>query len=349
MRVAIVTVQVPFIRGGAEVLADSLLQALRNQCVEADIVSIPFKHYPPERILDHMMACRLLDLTEAFGNPIDRVIALKFPAYLVPHPNKVLWILHQHRSAYDLWEHPQAGDLRHAPNGQFVRDAIHQADQKLIPEAKAIFTLSENVSRRLKNSCGIQSEPLYNPPAGAEAFYCAEASDYLFCPSRINPLKRQTLVLKALAHTRQPVRVWFAGAADHPQLQQECDRLVREFRLQERVRFLGSVSESEKLRLYAESLGVVFAPVDEDYGYITLEAMLSRKPVLTCEDSGGPLEFVRPHETGIVAEPTPEAVAEGLDDLWADRMRAEKWGIAGHERYQAMEISWKNVVERLLA
>jgi glycosyltransferase involved in cell wall biosynthesis len=349
MRVAVVTVQIPFIRGGAEVHAAGLLEALRNHGCDADIVAIPYKHYPPERILDHMMVCRLLDLTEAFGNPINRVIALKFPAYLVPHPNKVLWILHQHRAAYEMWDHPQGGDLRRMANGRAVRDAIQQADRNLIPEARAVFTNSRRVSQRLKNGCGIESTPLYHPPAGAEAFYCSEPSGYLLYPSRIAVLNRQTLVLKALAQTRQAVRVVFIGETDHPQWQQECDRLVRELRLQERVEFLGSVSESEKLRLYAESLGVVFVPVDEDYGYITLEAMLSRKPVLTCKDSGGPLEFVRHHETGIVAEPTPEAVAEGLDALWADRTRAERWGMAGYECYQSMNISWKNVVERLLA
>lgn len=164
MRVLIATVKVPFIQGGAEMLTDNLLQALRAAGHIADIVAIPYKHYPPERILDHMMVCRLLDLTEAFGNRIDRLIALKFPAYLIPHPNKVLWILHQHRQAYDLWAHPQAGELRQAANGHLIRDAIQKADRNLIPEAKMIFTLSGNVSRRLKEGCGIDSEPLYNPP-----------------------------------------------------------------------------------------------------------------------------------------------------------------------------------------
>ena len=349
MRVAIVTVQVPFVRGGAEMLANSLLGAIGNHGHQADLVAIPYKHYPPERILDHMMVCRLLDLTESFGSTIDRVIGLKFPAYFVPHPNKVLWLLHQHRSAYDLWDHPQAGDLRQAPNGLMIRDAIHQADRKLIPEAKAVFTLSANVSKRLLDSCAIASKPLYNPPPGAEALYCAEGLDYLLYPSRISPLKRQTLVLKALAHTRQPVRVIFSGAPDHPQFQQECDNLVRQFGLQKRVNFRGAVSETEKVRLYAEATGVIFTPLDEDYGYVTLEAMLSRKAVITCSDSGGPLEFVRHSETGTVAEPVADALAAALDEIWANRERTQKMGLAGYERYNSLDISWNNVVEQLLA
>jgi glycosyltransferase involved in cell wall biosynthesis len=347
--VLVATVKVPFISGGAEALASNLLQALREEGHHADIIEIPYKHYPPERILDHMMACRLLDVTEAFGNSIDRVIALKFPAYLIPHPNKVLWVLHQHRQAYDLWAHPDAGDLRNAPNGHLIRDAIRRADRQLIPEAKAIFTLSRNVSNRLREGCGIESTPLYNPPPNAASFFCAEPGDYLFYPSRINRLKRQALILKALAHTRQPVQVVFAGAADSPHSQNECDELVRQGSLGRRVTFLGNVPEAEKIRLYSKSLGVLFTPVDEDYGYITLEAMLSQKPVITCADSGGPLEFVRPAETGLVVEPDAQELAKAMDEIWSHRAQACQMGAAGRKRYEQLAISWKNVVQCLLA
>src|SRR5438067_8700077 len=121
MRILIATTHVPFIRGGAEAHAEGLRDALIAEGHEAEIVAMPFKWYPPERILDHMLACRLLDLTEASGAGVDRVIGLKFPAYLVNHPNKVLWLLHQHRSAYDLWGHP-LDDLNAFPNGSQVRE-----------------------------------------------------------------------------------------------------------------------------------------------------------------------------------------------------------------------------------
>lgn len=349
MRVLIATVKVPFIYGGAEVLADNLLQALRAHGHEADIVAIPYKHYPPERILDHMLACRLFDLTEAFGNSIDRLIALKFPAYLIHHSNKVIWLLHQHRQAYDLWEHPQAGDLIHAPNGHVIRDAIRNADRALIPEAKAVYTLSANVSRRLLEGCAIASKPLYNPPSNPDAFYCSDSQDYLFYPSRINRSKRQSFVLEALARTRCPVNIMFSGAADNPQLQQECDDLIRQLRLDRRARFLGHVTEQEKIRLYAESRGVVFTPMDEDYGYITLEAMLSGKPVITCSDAGGPLEFVVHQETGLIVDPTPDALAAAMDQVWTNRDRAANWGRSGRKRYEELQISWDHVVHSLLA
>jgi len=162
-------------------------------------------------------------------------------------------------------------------------------------------------------------------------------------------MKRQTLILESLARTRFPVTVFFAGAFDDSQTQRQCEQLVEQFGLAQRVRFLGSVPEEEKIRLYAESRGVIFVPVDEDYGYVTLEAMLSAKPVLTCTDSGGPLEFLIHGETGLVVEPSPDAVAEGLDRLWADNGRACRWGQTGRRRYDDLNISWENVVRCLVA
>ncbi|HEX5416457.1 MAG TPA: glycosyltransferase family 4 protein [Chloroflexota bacterium] len=348
MKIVIATVQSLFVRGGAEIHAESLRAALRAEGHDVEIVAIPFKWYPPERILDQMLSCRLLDLTESDGDEVDRVIGLKFPAYLVTHPNKVLWILHQHRPAYDLWDHP-LGDLHLHPSGAQARAAIRHADQRLIPEARAVFANSQNVCRRLQHYCGIESTPLYHPPKNADQFYCAEASDYLFFPSRLSPNKRQRLVLEALARTRHPVRVCFASSANHSEYAQKLMTLAHELDLGERAVFLGEISEEEKRAWFAHARAVIYPPIDEDYGYVTLEAMLSAKPVLTCTDSGGPLEFVQQRETGLVVEPVPEVMAEAMDELWEKPALATALGRAGRANYDGFEISWPNVVARLLA
>ena len=348
LRILILTTQVPFVRGGAEILAEQLQFALQKNGHIVETVAIPFKWYPPEKIVEHMLACRLLDVSESCGVSVDRVIGLKFPAYLIPHPNKVLWLLHQHRAAYDLWESPFC-DLRNFPHGDEVRRTIHNADKELIPAAKGVYTISDNVSSRLKRYCGITSEPIYHPPQNAENFYCGPDEGYLFFPSRLNHLKRQELVLQALAKTRQSVKVFFAGAADNPAYGNDLIRLSEKLGIDGRVKWLGSVAEEEKRRHYAHCRGVIFPPLDEDYGYITLEAMLSCKPVITCHDSGGPLEFVVGGQTGVVAEPAPECLAEAMDELWSDQSRSIRWGKAGRERYHEMHINWENVVERLIS
>lgn len=349
MKVLIATAGVPFIRGPAEILADGLQGALGAAGHQAEIVNLPFKAYPPSRIADQMLAYRLLDVSETCGVRIDRVIGLKFPAYLIPHPHKVIWLLHQHRTAYELWDHPHAaGDLIHYPDGPVIREAIRQADHVFIPEAKAIYTVSKTVSGRLQRYSGIVAEPLYNPPANALLFYKAPAADYFFLPSPINPVARQWLVIQALALCRERVRVRFAGEAGERAQQAECVRAVRELALHDQVEWLGVVSEEQTRDLYAGSLAIMFPPEDEDYGYVTLEAMLSSKPVITCADSGGPPEFVLHNQTGLVVSATPQALAEAMDSLWADRRRAAAMGDAGRARYQDLNISWENVVDKLL-
>jgi glycosyltransferase involved in cell wall biosynthesis len=229
-----------------------------------------------------------------------------------------------------------------------VRDAIRRADSQLIPEAKAVFANSKNVARRLKEYCGIDAMPLYHPPPQAEKFYCARADDYLFFPSRLCLPKRQELVLKSLAYTKERVRVRFAGTADFPAYSDDLLALARRLKVHKRVEWLGNVSEEEKLSLYAHALGVLYTPFDEDYGYVTLEAMLASKPVITCADSGGPLEFIEPEESGLIVEPQPKVLAEAMDYLWTHGEQAKHWGQAGRLSYERMNIGWPSVIRSLL-
>jgi glycosyltransferase involved in cell wall biosynthesis len=128
---------------------------------------------------------------------------------------------------------------------------------------------------------------------------------------------------------------------------QNYQTLLDKYQLHERVRMLGYISEAEKLTYYAHAAAVFFGPYDEDYGYITLEAMLSSRPVLTCTDSGGPLEFVQHNNTGWICEPEPELIAEQIDWIYEHRARVEKMGLAGRAHYEKLDISWHTVVEKL--
>jgi glycosyltransferase involved in cell wall biosynthesis len=348
MRVVLATTQVPFVRGGAELHAENLRAALVEAEHEAEIVAIPFKWYPPERILDHMLACRLMDLESSTGQAIDCMIGLKFPAYLMPHPNKVMWLMHQHRGAYDSWDSSLA-DLMTFPEGKRVRQAIQTADDTIIPEFKRIFTISRNVSERLLRFNGIASTPLHHPPPGTEALHPGAYEDYLLVPGRIDPSKRQDLVIEALALTRQPVKAIFFGGANAPSYEAALRQRMEQADLRHRIQWLGAVPHERRAALYADCLGVVFPPIDEDYGYVTLEAMLCAKPVITCADSGTPLEFVAHEESGLITEPEPAALAAAFDRLWSERQLARRMGEAGLARYRALNLNWPSVIARLLA
>ncbi len=347
MRILIVTTHVPFVDGGAEAMVRSLHKALESAGHQAEVVRIPFKWYPPERIHEHVLACRLLDLTESNGVPVDKVIGVKFPAYHVRHPDKVLWIMHQFRTAFEMWGSEHC-DLSPHPHGRAVRDSIEAVERALLPEARALFTISATVASRLKAFCGVDAAPLYQPPERADAFHPGEPGDYLYFPSRLTRWKRQLLALEALALTRKPVKIRFSGAPDNPAYFDQLQARARALRLDGRALFLGRVPFEEMVALYAGARGVLFTPEQEDYGYITLEAMLSAKPVITCRDSGGPTEFIRDGEEGFIAEPTPEALARAMDALWESEAFAREAGRKARRRYDELDISWDHIVRRLL-
>ena len=347
MRVGLATVQVPFVRGGAELLAENLQAALERAGHEAEIISFPFKWYNGETLSGAMLAARLMQVQDAAGPRIDRLVALKFPAYYLRHPSKRVWLLHQHRGAYELW-HAPFSDMVQAPDGAHRRAAIHAADNALLPEGQPIYTISRGVSERLRRFNGIHSEPLYHPPPGVEALQPGPYGDYILFPSRINEGKRQSLVLQALTLTREQVQVWFMGAGDSPEHERELQARSSALGLDHRVRWCGRVAEAEKLALYAGCLAVVFPPFDEDYGYVTLEAMACAKAVLTTVDAGGPLDFITDGEQGLVCPPQPEALAAALDRMWADRAQTRAWGQAARARYAGMNLNWAHVIRHLL-
>lgn len=345
MNIAVLNNHVPFVSGGAEYLADALVAQLRAHGHKAALYRIPFRWMPPEKVVEGMLACRLIQLWN-----VDRVIALKFPAYYVPHDNKVVWLLHQFRQAYDLWGTPWQ-DLPDTEDGRQVRQAVIQADNTCLPEARAIYTNSLVTADRLKRFNNLDSEVLYPPLLNPERFACGEYGDYIFYPSRITRGKRQYLVVEAMRHTRTPVRLVVAGGPEDADAVRQLDAIVESGGLAEKVQIVPRfIAEQEKVQLFAGALACAYTPVDEDsYGYVTLEAYQSRKPVISCRDSGGVASVVKHDETGYLLDPEPEEIARAMDELYLNKARARALGEAGFRHIQTMNITWERVVEKLTA
>jgi glycosyltransferase involved in cell wall biosynthesis len=256
-----------------------------------------------------------------------------------------VWLMHQHRSCYELWDTP-FGDSSSDPAAVQMRAEIMKRDSAALGAARKVFTISQTVSERLLRYNGIASTPLLQPPPNAELFHSGDWLPYIFAPSRLESLKRQDLLVKAMAHVNEPVFAVLAGEGGQ---RANLDRLVDELGLRHRVRFLGRISDVEMRQWYANSLAVFFAPLQEDYGFVTLEAMLSSRAVVTCEDSGGPVHFVRDAESGYVCQPDPKAIADRINELWGNRSLARGLGESGRECYHKLCVSWERVVTALLA
>jgi glycosyltransferase involved in cell wall biosynthesis len=349
MRIAVCHPQTPFVRGGAETHAEQLVRALRAAGHEAELVLVAGKWYPGAELVHQMAVWRAMELSESNGLPIDAVIPLKFPAYLIHHERKIVWLIHQHRTAYELWDHPQYADLAREKEGVLVRDTIHVADRVALGEAKRVFANSKNVQRRLWESLRIPSEPLYHRSPLTEDLLTKQAGplgDDVVFPSRFESLKRQSVVVDAMRHVNTDVRLVLVGRGPD---EDALRRQIEEHRLGDRVSIEVGVSDARLRELMLQALAVYYGPFDEDYGYVTLEGFAARRPVVTLTDSGGPLEFVEDGETGLVAPPEPHAIADAFDRLFTDRALAARFGEAGRARIEREVPDWPEVVARLLA
>lgn len=341
-RVVVCEAQVPFVRGGAELHVRALVEQLRRRGYEAELVSLPFKWYPHREILTHAAAWRLLDLSEANGRSIDLAIGSKFPSYFVRHPNKVVWLIHQHREAYDLCGTIYS-DFAHVEEDVGLRENLLRLDREMLGECRRVFTNARNTADRLAKFNGLAAQPLYHPPPLADRLQPGPYGDYVLFVGRLESIKRPDLAVEAMVHVDRPLRLKIVGDGTRREM---VEALVQRTNVADRVDILGAVDDDALISLYRGALAVLYTPFDEDFGYVTLEAFLSGKPVITCPDSGGPLEFVEHDVNGLICPPTPEAIAAAINDLAGNRSRTAMLGAAGMER--ARSISWDVVIERLL-
>ncbi len=339
--ICVCAVQAPFVIGGAEILVSELAGELRTRGYQVDVVNVPFKWYPVRDMIKQALIWRMMEVTESNGMPVDMVISTKFPSYLVRHPVKMTWLFHQHREVYDLYGTDYCS-FTDDPEEQEIRQTIIRMDNKTLRESKAIYTISKNVSARLNRFNGIGSTHLYPPPHLAGRYRSGEFGDYALYAGRLDPLKRCNLLVETFRHVDPPARLVIAGRG--PQLE-NLKRQAQRLGLEDRVEFAGFVPEETLLDLYAGAFAVLYAPVDEDYGYVTVEAFLSGKPVVTCTDSGGTLEFVEDGVSGCVVEPEPEAMADAVNRLYTDRRKARELGAAGGPTVRG--IGWDRVIDAL--
>lgn len=341
MRLLVCTTQVPFARGGAELLSEGLRDALRSAGHEAEIVALPFAWTPRANLLTSALAWRLLDLTQIGGQPVDAIICTKFPSYAARHPRKIVWLVHQHRQAYD-WYGTALSDWGAQEGDAEARRLLQRLDRRTLGEAHRLFAISRNVAARLRRFNDLRATALYPPSHLAGRLRSGPFGDYVLSIARLDAAKRIDLLLEALAQSTTSLRAIIAGRGPEAE---RLGRLARQLGLGDRVQFPGFVSDAAAVALYAGCRAVFYAPVDEDYGLATIEAFGSGKPVLTTTDAGGVLEWVRDGESGLIAAPNAAAIAANLD-LLGDTELARRLG--GDNPARVADVRWDRVVATLL-
>jgi glycosyltransferase involved in cell wall biosynthesis len=341
LRIAICTAQVPFVYGGNEVLVEGLREALVARGHKVEMIALPYKWYPHTQIISSALAWRLVDITEADGQSVDIVICTKWPSYVVKHPRKVTWLVHQFRQIYDWYGTPMS-DFTSTPEDVRIRRTIQEMDRTALAESRKIFTISRNVAARLRRFNGLDGTPLYPPVRSALKLEPGPYSDYILSINRLDAAKRVGLLLEALA-IAPDVRAVIAGTGpDVDALQRKAGDLG----ISGRVEFVGFAPDAEVSRLYANARAVYYAPIDEDYGYGAVEALTAARPVVTTTDSGGVLEFVEDGKSGLVTPPDSTSIARSIERLMTHPEEANRLGETGREVVAG--ITWDKVIDALL-
>jgi glycosyltransferase involved in cell wall biosynthesis len=335
MDICVCGAQVPFTRGGAELLMENLVAAFEGAGHRAELVRLPVA-WEPERLFDAAVAWRLLPLDA------DVVVAINFPSYFVNHPRKVVWLAHQHRGAYDGFGAPWSG-MGYDDRSLEIQRQLVDWDTRALEEATARFTISGVVADRLQRFNGLAATPLYHPPPLDDRLLPGPYGDYVFCASRLADNKRPQLLVEALATSTSGTRVVLAGTGP---LRDSLLADARRLGVDDRLDMPGFVDDDALVRQFASALAVVYAPYDEDYGYVTLQAFRAAKPVITAKDSGGVLEWVEDGVNGIVTDGTGAGIGEAIDRLAGDPALARRMGEAGRARLG--DLSWGPVVDTLL-
>lgn len=345
MRIGLVSSAMPLIQGGGRFIVDWLREKLEERGHKASVIYIPSTE-DPDTILQQMTAFRMIKLDEYF----DTVVTFRPPSHVVRHPNKVIWFIHHIRVFYDLWDSPYRPVPDLAP-WRALRASIVRADTTALREARRVFTNSHVVGSRLRQFNDVASEVLYPPVLNPELFRSGEYGDEIVCVSRIEPHKRQHLLIEAMRHVHSGVRLRLCGLSANPDYLGTITRLLSQDGLSERVTLEHRwISEAEKASRLEHALAAAYVPVDEDsYGYPTVEAAHASRCTVTLTDSGGTLEFIQDGINGRVVPPEPQAIAEAFDALYASRQDARRMGQAAHERINTLGISWDPVIAKLLS
>jgi glycosyltransferase involved in cell wall biosynthesis len=338
MKIAVVTAAMRSgERGGAEAFYTGLVGALEAAGHDASPLPVSIDESNFDAVLASYARCYDLDV-----GAFDVVISTKAPTYMVRHPQHVSYLLHTLRVFYDRFASEYGGGTE-AQRQQ--RALIHRLDRAgLHPSrVRGHFSNGATTHERLFDTDTwwrqIPFRTLHHPPV-IDAFLSPRRGEYIFLPGRLHRWKRPDLLIRAFKLVKRDIPLLVAGSGEDEQ------RLRREADGDPRVRFVGAVTEAQLLDLYAGALVVPFVPVQEDYGLITIEAFKSRKPVITCTDSGETLRFVRDGVTGFVVEPSERALADRLEFLIDRPDVATEMGEHG---YRAVaHIAWEPIVSALL-
>lgn len=316
--------------GGAERFYAGLVDAFRQIGCIAKLVPTEAREPDVATIVSNYDKAAAIDLSG-----YDFVISTKVPSYAVMHPRHVVYLVHTVRVFDDMFDDnfptPSVHDREN-------RAEVHHADFEALRRAKALFAIGHEVADRLYRWRGLSAKVMH-PPIGMDGFHSSPAEDFFFIPSRLHPWKRLDLLIAAIKASPLDMRLKIAGVGEQAA---ELKRLIGD---DQRIQLMGRIGDEALIDHYSRCLAVPFVTNREDYGYVTLEAFASGKPVITCGDSGEPARLVVHGQNGLVVAPTVDALRGALEEIWSERARAKVMGEAGRSLVDSLD--WRETALQL--
>ncbi len=257
----------------------------------------------------------ILSITSAFAHGIKKRADARHLCYCLT-PARFLWQYDE----YVLHESVNGLARRFLPT---IVSSLREWDRDAAARVDEFIAISRNVQNRIAACYGREACLIY-PPVDVTAFQIAPPSDigdYFLIISRLIPYKRIDLAIEAFNQTGLPLVIAGDGR----------DRARLQARAKSNIKFLGRVSDAERLALMARCKAFVF-PGEEDFGITPLEANAAGRPVIAYS-GGGALDTISEGMNGVLFHaPTTNALVECLKNFDASlfdpqqiRAHAEKF------------------------
>ena len=306
----------------------------------------------------------------------DLVVSTQPPSFSHRHPRHLALFYHHHRVFYDLEDtYLAAGFAADADVHRRAGELVRELDQPRLDDVTHFLVPSDSVAGRLRTFNGITATSPFLAGIGVGDETTGDASPpgtgSVLCVGRHEFPKRAELVVAAahlLPHQQFTVvgsggRMAWARSLDHrlttgqiePSTLNDADLWLNTGQgalgvpdgFESHVDFAGWVTDAELDARYHDAPCVVAPALDEDYGLTAIEAMTHGRPVVVCSDGGGLAELVAHEVTGLVVEPTAQAVAAAVARLTDDPDLAAELGRNGRAR--AAELTWEAAATQLRA
>jgi hypothetical protein len=342
VKVAIASTFVPFAANPYRGLVVALEEALRLEGHQTEVVLLPQVDVP-DRLISQILAFRLVGLES-----VDRLICLRPQAHVIPHRNKVLWLLDGLLAGGEQWKF-SGYPVRHSRDrGQL--DAVRTSDKRCFDECKTVFVGSPILKESLLSEHAIESivlRPPLPPPRKPEN---NAHSSTIICLSSYDENSRLHVIIQALACNASTLSLKVFGDRCHPSYQALLGQLINDLGLEQRVSLeFGLTSEEVLTTVFAECVAVIDLEASRTTaGDGMIRSARAARCMIVAADGGANLDGVVDGVTGVVIEPEVASVAAMLHSLQAGAIDHAALGENLHERAGQAAMSWPETLRQLL-